>query len=116
MDIGERLKKWRKDNKLTMVQISQITGIAQSAISSYERGDTTISVKSLVLLMEHFDMDIVWILTGKSEDMVLTEEEKELIRFYRNCNQEGKTAVKTTATALSLPAGNSSELSTSKTG
>lgn len=116
MDIGERLKKWRKDNKLTMVQISQTTGIAQSAISSYERGDTTISVKSLVLLMEHFDMDIVWILTGKSEDMVLTEEEKELIQFYRNCNQEGKTAVKTTAAALSLPAGNSSELSTSKTG
>ena len=119
MGIGERLRKWRKDSNLTMVEISNQTGIAHGAMSAYERELTTISVKSLVLLMENYDIDIVWILTGKENEDFLTSEEKELIRFFRRCNQEGKTAVKTTAAALSVSTDTgtkSSESSSSKIG
>lgn len=52
MTIANRLKKVRLSSKLTTVRLAQLLGIAQSAITKNENGQTEPSAKTLTAFYE----------------------------------------------------------------
>lgn len=98
--IGERLKSWRKENGLTLIDISEKTGLSTGGLSAYERNEKLIGSKTLLALWREFNIDIAWILTGKSEKD-LTPEEQQLVDYYRNADDRGKRSIMRNAKAES---------------
>lgn len=87
--IGKRLKAWRKQKGLTMLEISAKTGLSTGGLSAYERDEKLIGAKPLLALWSEYQLDITWILTGK-ESGELTTEEQKLINTFRECNPTGQ--------------------------
>ena len=75
--VGKRLKAWRKENNLTLTDISAKTGLSTGGLSAYERDEKLIGSKTLLALWSEYRIDIAWILTGK-KDGDLTQEEQQL--------------------------------------
>jgi len=120
MLIGDRLRAWRKENKLSAQKVADKTNVSQSIISYYELNKSPMPSDFLLALHEAYQIDLIWLLTGKQRDSSeFTEEEIELIEKFRKCTKEGKELIKINANALSSKveeSGSTSELSTSKTG
>lgn len=98
--IGERLKTWRKENNLTLIDISKKTGLSTGGLSAYERDEKLIGSKTLLALWREYKIDIAWILTGKQEGE-LTPEELQLVEAYRRADERGKRTILRTAEAES---------------
>lgn len=90
MSIGERLKIWRKTNQLTSKQVEAVTGISQAAISLYENNKREVSIAYIIALYEHYNIDIVYILTGKMNEKHLSTEQEQLLQYFKLCDYETK--------------------------
>ena len=55
---AENLKLLMKEHALTQLKLSDMTGIAQSAISAWLSGKKEPSIQSLWLLADYFDVSI----------------------------------------------------------
>lgn len=84
----ERIKKLRKDRKLTQIEFAKKIGIAQSSLSEIEKG-TIPSAEILIKICSIFGIDGNWLLTGVESDY-LSDEEKELIKRYRTLSEREK--------------------------
>ena len=67
MLIGDRLRSWRKENKLSAQKVADKTNVSQSMISYYELNKSPIPSDFLIELHNVFQVDLVWLLTGKKE-------------------------------------------------
>lgn len=65
-DIGERLKLARKTLNITQKDMSKMCGIPTSTVSEMESGIKKPHPSYLYLLSKDFNVNINWILTGKS--------------------------------------------------
>lgn len=82
--IGERFQQWRKAKGLTAREIKEKTGISVGIISEYENNKKQIGSQNLISLWRAYDLDITWILTGKTVKISdLTENEKELLQNFK---------------------------------
>ncbi len=93
MTIGERLKQWRKENKYTTIDISEKTGISQSAISDYENNKKAIGSNALIALNDSYNIDINWLLTGVKDENIFTDDEYQIIQYYRLCDNKTKEQI-----------------------
>ena len=55
---GKRLKELRKDNNLSMKQLSLKVGIADSCISRWENGQTIVNADQLIVFAKFFDVSV----------------------------------------------------------
>lgn len=91
VDIGVKIKKYRKDKKYTLKMLSEQTGLSIGFLSQLERGMTTIAIDSLanvakvlgVQLSDFFESDTK---TGSdpvihSYDMPMTQVSREIIQY-----------------------------------
>ncbi len=65
--LGHILKKLRKESRLTLKQVSEITGIPVSTINGYELGKVNPSVTKLMKLLECYRVHIIPLLLDGSE-------------------------------------------------
>ncbi len=56
-EVGERLRKLRLRNRMTLKEVAERTGLSVSFLSSLERGHTGASIASLRAVMTVFDVD-----------------------------------------------------------
>lgn len=68
--IGERLKIYRKQNKITQEDLSarlQLKGLTldRTAISKIERGERLVPNYEVVAIAKSLKVDVKWLLTGK---------------------------------------------------
>lgn len=68
--IGERLKAYRKQNKITQEDLSarlQLRGLTldRTAISKIERGERFVPDYEVVAIAKSLKVDVKWLLTGK---------------------------------------------------
>lgn len=61
MTLSEKLKKLRKDKKLTQAQLATIIGVERSSIGKYETG-TTPSMDILAIIAEYFNVTVDYLL------------------------------------------------------
>lgn len=85
--IGERLKKARKDKKLTQEQLSEKLDVSVAFLSRIERGDVKINLSRLEQLCDILDISMSYILTGTGSNSknYLSEEFSNLLK---NCPAE----------------------------
>ncbi len=83
VNFGEKIKKLRKEKKLTQKQLADLAGVAVSAISAYESGNRYPSYEVLINLSHIFRVSTDYLLgisTIKSIDVTeLNDNEIEVI-------------------------------------
>ena len=65
MSIGERFREIRRGKNLKQIEFSQIVGISQSALVSYERGEREPPAAAIASLCETYDVSPDWALMGR---------------------------------------------------
>ncbi len=69
MTLGEKLRSIRKENKKTLVEVEQSTGITQSYLSKLERNiKVNPSLDILNSLAEYYKVDLKWLLEDYSQE------------------------------------------------
>lgn len=68
--IGDRLRSVRISNNFSTNKFSEILGIAQSAITKIENGNSDPSAKTLLAIYEKFKIDPLWLLTGQTAHVI----------------------------------------------
>lgn len=59
---GERLKKWRKEHKLTQNKLASLLNTTQSVIADYERGRYLIATPFLYMICKKYDVSADYLL------------------------------------------------------
>ena len=93
MDITEKIFNIMQEKNIKSVQLAQKLGIKDSVIISWESGISNPPICEL--------LDInVYELLGSS-DSVTTPDERELLKYYRNCNNDDQNIIQHFASRLS---------------
>ena len=62
-----RIRELRKENKMTMKQLGEIIGVAESTISQYETGKREPDNEMLLRLAEHFGVTVDFLLGASAQ-------------------------------------------------
>jgi len=62
MDIGQRIKDLRKENRLTQRQVATATGYKQASVGEWETGRKLPSIDALSKLADFFDVSADYLL------------------------------------------------------
>lgn len=74
--IGQRIKKKRKELKLTQADLAKkIQGVSHAAISQWESDTTKPNAENLYDLSQIFKCDFVWLLRGEGKDISIHQIE-----------------------------------------
>jgi transcriptional regulator with XRE-family HTH domain len=66
MTFGERLRKFRKENKLRQSDLAAVMGFtANTIVSRFERGEAFPSADKLANLARKYPVDLHWLITGE---------------------------------------------------
>lgn len=66
MEFGQRLRMLRERKKLKRKVLSELCGLASTAIKRYEEGECEPTLHSLIAIADFFDVSVDY-LVGKSE-------------------------------------------------
>lgn len=92
MTFFERLKEERKRLKMSQTRLAEIAGTTKNSQLNYEKGSVCPS-SSYLEAIASAGVDVQYVLTGqRSEEPVLTPEEKMLLLLWRNATGPGKAA------------------------
>jgi phage repressor protein C with HTH and peptisase S24 domain len=67
--IGERIRRVRKELKLTQQEIAKSIGVSPTSVVFWERGETTPKGSNLISLCKKLRVDPQWMQTGKGEQI-----------------------------------------------
>ncbi|WP_251393111.1 helix-turn-helix domain-containing protein [Mediterraneibacter agrestimuris] len=70
MEIGERLRKFRREIDYTQEQMAEILGISTAYYGKIERGVYCLSIKRLWTLNQKLEIDITYLITGIQKPML----------------------------------------------
>lgn len=82
IEVGNRIRRLRKERGLTMVELGKIVEAPQSAISNWEKGDNLPNPERLTKLSTVFNITVDELLHGNKEQFI-RQTAIELIRQYR---------------------------------
>ena len=97
MNFGDRLKKIRKDRKITQAELSRLSGLSQSAISALEKGVNEPSGVSIQQLSRALNIPPGDLLGEGQIDTAHTDlsaEEQQVIDQYRALTAEGRAYIR----------------------
>ena len=83
--VAKNLKKLRRLNNETQLDLSQKTKIHKSTLSAIETSKIEISSKHTLAICYHYNIDILWFLTGEGDSETKDELKK---RLETNCNRK----------------------------
>ncbi len=86
-EMGQRLKKRRKEMNMTQEQLSDRLNISIKHYSEVERGITGLSVENIIKISNVLGISIDYILKGEAEKEIFPQD---MITFYKNCSMEQK--------------------------
>ncbi|HDR1157489.1 helix-turn-helix transcriptional regulator [Pasteurella multocida] len=95
---SERLKMERMRLGLTQVEIASKCNISREMWGKYERG-IALAGSEVLFSLASIGVDIGYLFSGIRSGEI-SSEEASLLDDFRNMNDQGKTAVKTTARAM----------------
>ena len=88
--IGERLKKLRRDKKISQEELGAIIGVQSSAVSRYETDKDDPSDKIKVIIAKHFNISLDYLL-GVIDEPVPYYDEGIFHRLPDGMTKEEKT-------------------------
>lgn len=90
MTFGKRLRKSRKDKKLTQTDVANILGIDDTTISKYENDKSEPDNLTTSRLAKLYGVKVSWLLGNEEaeEEIPLSDEENELLESFKKLNDE----------------------------
>ena len=91
MQFYDNLEKYMKIKNITAYQIAKNTSMSNATMSNWKQGKAP-SADKLIELLQYLEIsadDLLGTKFGKN----LTEEEEQLLYYFRNCNPESKTII-----------------------
>lgn len=107
--LGERIKRRRNELELSQQAVAGELGVSRVAVTKWESGDTAnLKLHNLLGLCKLLRMSPEELITGsrpakKLDQPHLTKDEELLLTAYRSANEDGQTALMTTARAVAPP-------------
>ena len=89
MSLGEKLRDWRKNNKISQKDIGEKLEVDQKQISNYENGKSNPSLEGFITICQLMGVSADWLLFDKEYDS-LREDEKEMLKIYNGLNDKNK--------------------------
>lgn len=83
--VGERIKKIRKDRKLTQKAFAEQLKMSENYIWQIEKGDREPSDKVLRLICSIYNVDEIWLQTGTGEMFAPKTRREELEEIFHHC-------------------------------
>lgn len=74
IEMGNRLRKFRKEMEYTQEQMAEILGISSAYYGKIERGVNSLSIKRLLILHERLGIDITYLITGKEKSALVIDQ------------------------------------------
>lgn len=99
MDITEKIFNTMQEKNIKSVQLAQKLGIKDSVIISWESGISNPPIEYILPICELLDINVYELLG--SSDSVTTPDERELLKYYRNCNNDDQNIIQHFASRLS---------------
>lgn len=84
MELGEKIRFLRKEKKMTLKNLSEITNISVSFLSDIENGRSMPSVDSLSLITRALGVTVSYVL---SEEPAANEHKEELDNLLKDYNK-----------------------------
>ncbi|AQS59085.1 DNA-binding protein [Desulforamulus ferrireducens] len=80
-DIGKKIKELRNNKKMTLKNLSELTGLSTGFLSQLERGLTSIATDSLANVAEALEVDLSYFIKPqRKRSHIVRSYEKELFR------------------------------------
>lgn len=89
---GKRLKRIRKERKLSQKDVGKAIGMTGSAYGFYEQGVRNPTIPTLRKLSQVLDVSVNYLVTGE-EVFDQDEEEKQIIKKWRRLNDSDKLKI-----------------------
>ena len=92
-----RLLELRKQKGLTQADMAKLLKITPQAYSLYETNKNNINNETLCILADFFEVSIDYLLGRQDQKpSFLSDEERELIRLYRNVDDRARDHIRNT--------------------
>ena len=91
--IGQRVRALRKENNLTLKELSEKTDIVISNIGFIENDKNKPSVANILKLCNFFNVSADWLLTGKEYKNDLSEIEADIVKHFRLLDNEQQKSI-----------------------
>lgn len=89
-----RIRELRKQANLTMKQLGEILGLAESTISQYETGKREPDHKTLLKISEHFHVSVDYLLGHVSEPWFYLDNDRILREINSYGNEPAQDPIK----------------------
>ena len=76
--MGNRIRELRKSRNMTMKQLGEVLGVAESTISQYETGKRQADNEALLRLGEFFDVTVGYLLGAETEKAPTPQSERQM--------------------------------------
>lgn len=91
---GARVERQRKRIDMTMDELADLMGYKhRSSIDKLEKGENSIPQDKIGLLAVALKTSVAYLM-GWEDEMMVTEEERNLLACYRNADEDAKTIVR----------------------
>ena len=93
MSIGSRMKMRREELGMTQTQLAEKIGVTKGAIGNYETDANSPKASMMYKIFEALQCDANYLYQDDMFDaasVMLPEDEREILRLYKQLNQEGK--------------------------
>lgn len=93
MSIGSRMKMRREELGMTQTQLAEKIGVTKGAIGNYETDANSPKASMMYKIFEALQCDANYLYQDDMFDaasVMLPEDEREMLRLYKQLNQEGK--------------------------
>ncbi|MCQ2373524.1 MAG: helix-turn-helix transcriptional regulator [Phascolarctobacterium sp.] len=88
--VVERIDELCAERKMSKYKLCQLTGIAQSSLSTMARGKTLPSITTLAKLCEGLGISVFDFFNRDPEAIVITNEDKLILKYWHELNDNQK--------------------------
>lgn len=92
--LKDRIRKIRKELKLTQQEFASRIGTSQNVLANYETGRRNPSASVINNICKTFHINEIWLRTGEGERFLLADTESQLIEWAKTILNEKDTSFK----------------------
>ena len=97
--LNQALTRLQVPERGRTAELARLTGVSYQGASKWVEGAGLPSVKNVERISVHYDLNVMWLLTGKGGMFNLepSPEEEQLVLRFRRADRRGKDAIMRTA-------------------
>ena len=86
--IGENVRAARKSKNLTIETLAELAGISESFLGTVERGESSISIETLINLCQTLEVSADSLIMGKGLSPVPSDKKDTLFAMLKNASDD----------------------------